>query len=180
VFGLHGLPGTRRDFARFAGTLAERGLCTVAFDVPGFRASPAAPQPGWQHIPEALADAITALSTGPATLLAHSFGAHLAVYSAALAPSVRALALLAPAGLRPHRAVRQLGPAPWLRAVAASGAGRALFHTLLTRSPLGRNTPRAGSELVLALLASADFARSGSTFRALDLPVLLARWPSRR
>jgi pimeloyl-ACP methyl ester carboxylesterase len=175
VLALHGLPGTCRDYARFAETLAARGLCTVALDLPGFGESSPPAQPAWHGLAAAVDALVAELALGPVTLLAHSFGSHVALRVAAHNPAVRALALLAPAGLRPHRAVRSLGPRAFVGALSQSRLGRAVFHAGLRRSPLGRGTARPSSDLALALLASADFTRAGHDARALRMPVLAAR-----
>jgi pimeloyl-ACP methyl ester carboxylesterase len=175
VLALHGLPGTGRDYARFAQVLAARGLCTLALDLPGFGESSPPTKPVWDELAAAVDSLVAELTLGPVTLLAHSFGSHVALRVAAHNPAVRALALLAPAGLRPHRAVRSLGPRALVGALSQSALGRAVFYAGLRRSALGRGTARPSSDLALALLASADFGRAERDARALRIPVLAAR-----
>lgn len=174
VIALHGLPGTRRDYARFGQVLAARGLSVLALDLPGFGESSPPAAPSWEAVACAVEAAVRSVG-GPVALLAHSFGSHVALRVAAQNTAVRALGLLAPAGLRRHRAVRSLGPAPVIALMAKSGLGRAAFHAGLARTGIGKGTPRASSDLALSLLASADFERAARDAQSLRVPVLAAR-----
>ena len=95
VVWLHGWARRGADFAAAAGTLATRGVASVAFDLPGFGATPPPATPGGaRQYAELLAPAIAQLTDGPVVLVGHSFGGRVATVLAATRPElVRALVL---------------------------------------------------------------------------------------
>lgn len=89
VVWLHGWARRGADFARAGSRLAERGVASVALDLPGFGSSPAPSAPGDAHYyGELLAPTLRALSTSPLVVVGHSFGGRVATVLAASEPDV--------------------------------------------------------------------------------------------
>jgi pimeloyl-ACP methyl ester carboxylesterase len=177
---LHGLAERRQVFAWLVPLLAPH-LRLAAIDLPGFGASPRLPGGGFGlgEVCERLAEAISELGLERPALLGHSLGGGVAVRYAAERPeALRALVLLAPAGLiatgavRPswrHPRVHALGrqviraatpliaaqPGLRQRAFARVVGDPAQIDAPLARELLlgaaqGRSTPAAGIEIVYA------------------------------
>lgn len=175
LVALHGLPGSVRDFRRLAKALEEQPVRFVRLNLPGFAGSAPAGRPSdWDALIEASLAAARELAQGPFVLLGHSFGGLVALRAATRSPDVRGLVLLAPAGLRAHRAVRLLGPTLGLRALRATEAGKAMFYLGLRRSSMGSNASRADSDRTLALLSRVDFEPSRTAAAKLRVPSLVA------
>lgn len=178
VLAVHGLPGSGRDFRWLAGPLS-RTHRVVRLDLPGFGGTPAAlcAPTRADHVAFVL-DVLDALGVQRATLLVHSFGALVALGVAAAAPErVSALALLAPAGLRPHKPAR-LTPAPQrlaggLRAPVLGAAlrplARRLFGTLGFRHVRDDEIAR-----VLDVMGGWDWASGVADAARVRAPTLLA------
>lgn len=97
VLLVHGLNGFKEGWGRLPAALAGAGMRAVAIDLPGGGATP--PLRGGRHTPAALAAALAPLvaDLAPVGVVAHSFGAQVAVMAAIGRPgAVRALALVAP------------------------------------------------------------------------------------
>lgn len=177
---LHGLAERCQVFDWLAPRLAPQ-LRLAAIDLPGFGASPALPGGGFDlgEVCRRVEAAIGELGLVRPALLGHSLGGGVAVRYAAERPgAVRALTLIAPAGLIATGAVRSSWRRPrrhalgrlLIRAAApfiASRPGlrrrafarvvgdpatldRALAHELLMGAAMGRSTPAAGIEIVYA------------------------------
>jgi pimeloyl-ACP methyl ester carboxylesterase len=95
VVWLHGWARQGQDFAAAAKELSQRGVASVALDLPGFGASPAPILAGGaRHYAELVLPAIQAMGEGPFVLVGHSFGGTVACVLAANHPEiVRALVL---------------------------------------------------------------------------------------
>jgi pimeloyl-ACP methyl ester carboxylesterase len=177
---LHGLAERCQVFDWLAPLLAPH-LRLVAIDLPGFGASPPLPGGGFDlgEVCRQVEAAIAELGLVRPALLGHSLGGGVAVRYAAERPgTLRALALIAPAGLiatgavrpswrrpRTHavgrRIIRAATPLiaswPWVRRRAFARVvgdpatlDRALARELLMGAAMGRSTPAAGIEIVYA------------------------------
>jgi len=95
VVFLHGWARTREDFAPAASLLAARGVSSVAWDLPGFGATPAPTTAGGTAMYAAVVrDALKELSSEPVVLVGHSFGGRVSVVVASEYPElVRAVVL---------------------------------------------------------------------------------------
>ena len=197
---LHGLAERRQVFDRLAPLLAPQ-LRLVAIDLPGFGASPPLPGGGFDlgEVCRRVEAAIAELGLVRPALLGHSLGGGVAVRYASERPgAVRALTLIAPAGLIATGAVRPSWRRPRLHAAGrlliraatpliAARPGlrrrafarvvgdpatldRALARELLMGAAMGRSTPAAGIEIVYAGLRD--------RIDALTLPTLVV-WGER-
>lgn len=92
---LHGWARRGQDFAPAATELAQRGVASVALDLPGFGASPAPEVPGGARLyAELVLPALQEIGNGPFVLVGHSFGGTVACVVAAQHPElVRSLVL---------------------------------------------------------------------------------------
>ncbi|MDX6562013.1 MAG: hypothetical protein QOD65_1827 [Gaiellales bacterium] len=197
---LHGLAERRQVFEWLVPLLAP-SVRTVAIDLPGFGASQPLPGGGFDlgAVCERIATAIAELGLERPAMLGHSLGGGVAVRYAAERPgALRALTLIAPAGLIATGAVRASWRHPRLHAlgrvalrlaipvISASrplrerafarvvGDRRALdaslARELLMGAAQGRATPAAGIEIVYAGLRD--------RLPALTLPALVV-WGAR-
>jgi len=200
VVALHGAPGSGFDWRYLGAELEARGP-VLRVDVPGHggTARPAAPAPGdastdavatltWALIDAARAEAAPEGTGGPAgapvVLLAHSFGAELALRLASARPgAVAGVALVAPVGLTPHAASRPVRVTAALAAatrVPLLGAlvSRVLWALFVHVYRIG-NPRKLGREEVawcMQRLAARDFgaiARDAARLRAARTPVAL-------
>ncbi len=177
---LHGLAERRQVFAWLVPLLAPH-LRLVAIDLPGFGASPRLAGGGFDLglVCERVEAAIAELGLERPAMLGHSLGGGVAVRYAAERPgALRALTLIAPAGLIATGAVRPSWRRPRLHAlgrivlrcaipaiVASRGLRErafarvvgdlavldaALARELLMGAAQGRSTPAAGIEIVYA------------------------------
>ena len=89
VVWLHGWARESRDFAAAAMLLADRGVASVALDLPGFGSSPA-PQDagGARHYAELITPTLREIAEGPLVLVGHSFGGRIAVVVASQHPDL--------------------------------------------------------------------------------------------
>jgi pimeloyl-ACP methyl ester carboxylesterase len=95
VVWLHGWARRGEDFAAAAKELSQRGVASVALDLPGFGASPAPSVVGGaRHYANLMLPALREMGEGPFVLVGHSFGGTVACVLAATHPElVRALVL---------------------------------------------------------------------------------------
>jgi pimeloyl-ACP methyl ester carboxylesterase len=95
VVWLHGWRRTSADFAAAATLLAQKGIGSVALDLPGFGASPLPATAGGAAMYARLLTPVLAdISGGPLVLVGHSFGGRVAtVVAATQGDHVRALVL---------------------------------------------------------------------------------------
>jgi len=197
---LHGLAERRQVFSRLLPLLVPR-LRVAAIDLPGFGASPPLPGGGFDLgvVCERVAAAIAELGLERPAMLGHSLGGGVTVRYAAERPgTLRALALIAPAGLIASGAVRPSWRHPRLHALGRvalraaipliasrrglrerafarvvgdpSSLDAALARELLMGAAEGRSTPAAGIEIVYAGLRD--------RLDALTLPALVV-WGAR-
>jgi pimeloyl-ACP methyl ester carboxylesterase len=121
VIWLHGWGRSSGDFRSAAATLLEKGVSSVALDLPGFGASPHPAEPcGARGYALVIAPVISEITEGqPYLLVGHSFGGRIAVVLASSAPeNLRGVVLTgAPLIRQPstssrsplaYRAIRQL------------------------------------------------------------------------
>jgi pimeloyl-ACP methyl ester carboxylesterase len=89
VVWLHGWARESRDFAGAAQILADRGVASVALDLPGFGSSPA-PQSagGARHYAELILPTLRELADRQLVLVGHSFGGRVAVVVASQHPEL--------------------------------------------------------------------------------------------
>jgi pimeloyl-ACP methyl ester carboxylesterase len=178
VVGIHGAPGAGRDFRWLAGPIAANHRL-IRVDLPGFGATPAAVcAPTRDGFSSFIIDLLDALGVDSATLLAHSFGGPIGMAVASNAPArVSGLALLAPAGLRPHRPVRRM-PAPHM---LARGMQTPMLRRVLR--PLGRRLfgamgfPRITEDevvRVLEMVGGWDWAATMAASADIQAPTFLA------
>jgi pimeloyl-ACP methyl ester carboxylesterase len=197
---LHGLAERRQVFDQLAPFLAAH-LRLVAVDLPGFGASPRLPGGGFDlgAVCLRVEGVIAELGLERPALLGHSLGGGVAVRYAAERPgALRALTLIAPAGLIASGAVRPSWRRPRLHAIGRafiraatpliaarpglrerafarvvgdpSRLDRSLARELLLGAAQGRSTPAAGIEIVYAGLRD--------RLAALTLPALVV-WGER-
>lgn len=95
VVWLHGWGRSAQDFAAAAADLAQRGVASVAIDLPGFGASPAPTVAGGARAyAELVLPALLEMGDGPLVLVGHSFGGTVACVVTANHPElVRSLVL---------------------------------------------------------------------------------------
>ncbi|HTT59402.1 MAG TPA: alpha/beta hydrolase [Acidimicrobiales bacterium] len=95
VVWLHGWARSARDFSAAAQRLADRGIASVALDLPGFGSSPAPDSPGGAQLyAELIVPCLREISESPLVLVGHSFGGRVALLVASTHPElVRELVL---------------------------------------------------------------------------------------
>ena len=197
---LHGLAERRQVFSWIVPLLAPR-LRVVSIDLPGFGGSPPLPGAGFDlgAVCERVEAVVAELGLERPAMLGHSLGGGVTVRYAAERPgALRALVLIAPAGLIASGAVRPSWRRPRLHALGR-GALRAAIPLIAARRGLrerafarvvgdpasldaalarelmmgaveGRSTPQAGIEIVYAGLRD--------RLEALTLPALVV-WGGR-
>jgi len=147
-----GLPGWRRTRSDL--TTCLHGLPSVAYDLPGFGASPPPPEPmGAAGYARVVLDAVSEVAPGPVVILGHSFGGRVAVCAAAQQPErVRALVLTGVPLLRPDSPRRR--PALRFRVARALNRRKLLSDARLEtlRHRYGSDDYRAASGVVRDVL----------------------------
>lgn len=89
VVWLHGWARQSRDFAAAAHLLADRGVASVALDLPGFGSSPDPSLAGGaRHYAELIVATLREIAEGPLLLVGHSFGGRIAVVVASQNPDL--------------------------------------------------------------------------------------------
>jgi pimeloyl-ACP methyl ester carboxylesterase len=89
VVWLHGWARQAQDFSAAARLLAERGVASVALDLPGSGASPVPSEAGGaRHYAELILPALRDVGDGPIVLVGHSFGGRIAVVVASQHPEL--------------------------------------------------------------------------------------------
>jgi pimeloyl-ACP methyl ester carboxylesterase len=89
VVWLHGWARGAQDFMLAANALAERGIGSVALDLPGFGASPPPEVAGGaRHYAELILPALQEIADGPLVFVGHSFGGTVAVVIASEHPEL--------------------------------------------------------------------------------------------
>ena len=86
---LHGWARQRQDFSACATALAERGVASVVFDLPGFGSSPLPTVAGGARLyATLLAGPLAELALDPLILVGHSFGGRIATVLGATHPEL--------------------------------------------------------------------------------------------
>ena len=95
VVWLHGWARRGQDFSQSASELADQGISSVAFDLPGFGSSPLPTVAGGARVyAQMITPALLEIAAEPLVLVGHSFGGTVATVVAATNPDVvRALVL---------------------------------------------------------------------------------------
>ena len=89
VVWLHGWARTARDFSRAAQLLADRGVASVALDLPGFGASPPPDSAvGARLYGELILASLREIAESPLVLVGHSFGGRVALSVASEHPEL--------------------------------------------------------------------------------------------
>lgn len=89
VVWLHGWARQSRDFAAAAQLLADRGIASVALDLPGFGSSPTPESAGGaRHYAGLIVPTLREVADGPLVLVGHSFGGRIAVVVASQHPDL--------------------------------------------------------------------------------------------
>ncbi|HEX5656951.1 MAG TPA: alpha/beta fold hydrolase, partial [Polyangiales bacterium] len=154
---------------------AAAGVRMIRLNMPGFAGSSSVQRAGdWDALVEVVAEAASTLADRPFVLLGHSFGGLVALRAAARSRLCKGLALLAPAGLRAHAAVRKLPPRLALKATNATRVSREVFFRAMARTPIGAHASREDSNTTLALLSTLDYGPSLAAARSLKVPVFCA------
>lgn len=111
VIWLHGWARRGEDFAAAAKELSQRGISSVALDLPGFGASPVPARAGGaRHYAELVLPAVREIGEGPFVLVGHSFGGTVACALAASHPELVRSLVLTGAPLLRSPSTR---PSPW-------------------------------------------------------------------
>lgn len=121
VVWLHGWGRSAEDFRATARELAERGVASVALDLPGFGASPLPSVAGGaRYYGELILPALREIADEPLVIVGHSFGGRVGTVVASTHPElVRSLVLSGVPLLRltpPSRAPRSYQVVRWLHA----------------------------------------------------------------
>ncbi len=168
-FAVHGVPGSVRDFRYLAPPLVSFARL-IRVDLPGSGGSE--PRKDALRSFEARAETVLALAdhlaVGKFGIIGHSMGAGTALVTASLAPGrVSHLVLIAPMGLRPHRALSR-SRGSFMR-IALMLKTPVLRHLVLPRVRdhyRKRRFPRADE------MTASEFATQFESFTAADYPLL--------
>jgi pimeloyl-ACP methyl ester carboxylesterase len=154
VVALHGWRRTHADFEAVLG-----GLDALAFDLPGFGATPPPPEPwGSAEYAAAVAEAMP----GPAVILGHSLGGRVAVHLAAQRPDlVRALVLTG---------------APLLRAPGHEGTRPALRYRVGRALNRAHLLSEARMEALRQQYGSEDYKAAQGVMRAVHVRIVNERY----
>jgi pimeloyl-ACP methyl ester carboxylesterase len=146
VVFVHGNPGSADDWVGLAATAASAGKRAVAFDLPDFGETAAAP--GFPHTVEAyadfVADALEALGVDRVHLVLHDFGGPIGLtWAAAHADSLAGIVLIDTGLLPGYRwhSLARIWRTPVLGEVFQGTATRGAFRLLLNRNE-PRGLPR--------------------------------------
>lgn len=145
--------------------------------MPGFGATEhTAPPVRWSEIALWVLEVAATIVDGPFCVLGHSMGGPQASLIAAAGPDVvRGLALLAPVGLRPHRAYRRVPPLSWIDKAAShrrlGPAAVRLFRGMMVRAGFPSTTSAADVRRTISLLAALSFSEHRRAIQSLDVPV---------
>lgn len=180
VLGLHGCPGSVRDFRWMGPCLAPR-VRFVRLDLPGFGQTPLAslPDPTFQGRAQWLTRVLDCLDIAEVTVVGHSAGGPLALELAASHPiRVRGLGLIAAPGVTPHRAVRKYARRRWWSAaLRVPGLMQLLGIPLrrgFERSGFPKGLPAHSLRQSIHIVAQFDFERTRHNLNRLTCPTLVA------
>ncbi len=191
---VHGNPGSADDWVRLAEAVGRRGLRAVAFDLPDFGETEAAP--GFEHSAPGyagfIAEALAALGIERVHLVLHNFGGPIGLVWAASDPDAVASVTLIDTGILPdykwHRLAR-IWRTPVLGEIFQATTTRRAFRMVINRNePRGLprefveemydHTDRRTKRAILKLYrATDDPGAAGAEFARLmaprDLPALV-------
>lgn len=180
VLGLHGCPGSVRDF-RWMGPCLAPDVRFIRVDLPGFGKTPLSsfPDPTFQGRAAWLTRFLDALAIGRATVVGHSAGGPLALELAANhGDRVHALGLVAAPGVTPHRAVRKYSRRKWWSRALRVPVVMQLMGIPLRRGFEGAGFPKGLPAYTLRqsihIVAQFDFARTAENLENLACPTLVA------
>lgn len=174
VLWLHGWGRRGNDFAAAAGVLAQRGVASVALDLPGFGAS-AAPETagGARHYAELIEPVFESLGDTPLVLVGHSFGGTVATVVASSHPErIRALVLTGVPLLRlkgASRAPRAYRAVRWLHGRGLVGDAR----LEAVRQRYGSRDYRAATGVMRDVLVARVNESYETELRSVEAPVTM-------
>jgi pimeloyl-ACP methyl ester carboxylesterase len=177
VLLLHGWRRTHEDFDRVAGALEDKGVSSVALDLPGFGATPAPPVAmGARGYAAQLGDLVESSAAGgaPVVLVGHSFGGRVAVCLAAARPDAVAGVVLSGVPLV-RSAMPRASPSLRYRAVrAAARLGMVPERRLeAARRRHGSSDYKAATGVVRGVLVACVSESYEAELAALRCPVAL-------
>jgi pimeloyl-ACP methyl ester carboxylesterase len=178
IVAVHGLPGSAKDFSYLAPHLSPR-FRLVCLEIPGFGQTPASVAPKTiAGLGDHVLRMMDAIGIERAVVAGYSLGSALAAHAAAFSSRrVAGLALLAPIGLRPHRAYRRI-PMPSLLDTALGVPGIALILRALLRAGFRRAGVRSvtGEEAarIVEILAPFSFKEHARRLARVRAPTFAA------
>jgi pimeloyl-ACP methyl ester carboxylesterase len=179
LLALHGSPGNHRDFRWITPCLID-SFQVIRVDLPGMGSTPLKTHtaPDLDGRADFVARFLDALDIRSCTLVGHSMGAAVAMVAAERFPDrVDRLVLLAPPGLRPHRAFRKFSARRWHR-IANTPVLRWLTAPLMRpafrKAGFPRGISNAEMSNTLRFAAYLDFSRLESAIHGVDVPTFIA------
>ncbi len=154
VLGIHGLPGSVRDF-RWLGSALEPQLRFVRVDLPGFGGTPMGDSASPKAIADFIAKFIEEYIKEPVVVLGHSYGSiHAAEVGYRFPEWVQGVGLVNPWGIEPHRGYRNTPNFELMRRAMRTPAVKSLLNPLVVKQ-----FKSAGFKRINALEARRTFDR---------------------
>jgi pimeloyl-ACP methyl ester carboxylesterase len=180
VLGIHGCPGSVRDF-RWMGPCLAPDVRFIRLDLPGFGRTPLSTfrDPTFTARAAWLTRVMDELEIDRVTAVGHSAGGPLALQLAASHPDrVKALGLVAAPGVTPHRAVRKYARRKlWSRALRVPVLMQILGVPLrrgFERSGFPKGLPAYTLRQSIHIVAQFDFEATRRNLAAAQCPTLVA------
>jgi pimeloyl-ACP methyl ester carboxylesterase len=176
LVAVHGLPGSLRDYRWLAPALGPH-VRFIRLDMPGFgETEHRDPPTRWPDVARWTLEAAAAIAGEPFCVVGHSMGGPQASLIAAAGPDVvRGVALLAPVGLRPHRAYRRSPPFTWMNAALQSRRFGNVSLKLLRAGFVRMGFPRSTSDRdivrSISLVTKLSFDEHRRAVESLRVPV---------